>query len=292
MDVSKQLVSSGVAHMVGMLIAVLAQMHAGSAATSECSWYFVVFSVDTTLGVCLVLSFHELCVWLARRRAASALWQCAADVDMDVISDAAVDGGADDAAPIVERASGDDRCSSHRALRYHWVYDAIADCGGYGNPPDFYKWAAQVRLCCGCAFSAHSALADELSASRSCIARSARAYHSCIGPGHSALTVYCMQLAQFTVCVVLARILCGVVVIAASAHLAALAAALDGFFPGRPVALLLFVMVVCPMGMNTGQACVQDQFLKWRDRRGGRTVSSEPHHTLLAIDLEERHGYS
>jgi STIMATE family len=101
-----------------------------------------------------------------------------------------------------------------------------------------------------------------------------------------------MQLAQFTVCVVLARILCGVVVIAASAHLAALAAALDGFFPGRPVALLLFVMVVCPMGMNTGQACVQDQFLKWRDRRGGRTVSSEPHHTLLAIDLEERHGYS
>lgn len=73
----------------------------------------------------------------------------------------------------------------------------------------------------------------------------------------------CVQLAQFSACVVAARVTCGAVVIAGASRLAHGAAALDRAFRGHPTALLFFVMVVCPVLMNTGQAWVQDHFLKW-----------------------------
>lgn len=72
-----------------------------------------------------------------------------------------------------------------------------------------------------------------------------------------------MQLAQFSACVVVARMLCGAVVIIAAPLLVHTAATLDSAFHGHPTLLLFFVMVACPVLMNTGQACIQDQFLKW-----------------------------
>lgn len=81
---------------------------------------------------------------------------------------------------------------------------------------------------------------------------------------HQALPTRCaVQLAQFSVCVVIARMLCGTVVIVGTGALAPVAAALDRAFRGHPALLLYFVMVACPVCMNTGQAWLQDQFLKW-----------------------------
>lgn len=73
-----------------------------------------------------------------------------------------------------------------------------------------------------------------------------------------------VQLTQFSICVIAARICCGVVVITFAGALAAVAAVMDSCFKGHPTELLLFVMVVFPVLMNTGQAWIQDQFLKWR----------------------------
>lgn len=73
-----------------------------------------------------------------------------------------------------------------------------------------------------------------------------------------------VQLAQFSLCVIAARICCGVVVITGASVLATFAAALDSPFQGHPTALLFFVMVAFPVMMNTIQALIQDQFLKWR----------------------------
>ena len=56
------------AHILGMVIAMVAQLQATKQVTSECSWYFVVFSVDTTLGVVLVITMHNSCVRLAKQQ--------------------------------------------------------------------------------------------------------------------------------------------------------------------------------------------------------------------------------
>lgn len=77
------------------------------------------------------------------------------------------------------------------------------------------------------------------------------------------MTRCAVQLAQFSVCVVIARLVCGTVVVTGAGALAHVAAALDRAFHGHPTLLLYFVMVACPVCMNTGQAWVQDQVLKW-----------------------------
>jgi hypothetical protein len=66
--------------------------------------------------------------------------------------------------------------------------------------------------------------------------------------------------------VIVARIVCGIVVITSTWALAVVAAQLDSLFHGHPTELLLFVMVAFPVTMNTVQAWIQDQFLKWRER--------------------------
>ena len=73
-----------------------------------------------------------------------------------------------------------------------------------------------------------------------------------------------MQLSQFSLCVIAARICCGLVVITCTSSLAVVAGALDGWFQGHPSLLLFFVMVGFPVFMTTGEAIIQDQFLKWR----------------------------
>ena len=91
MDVSKQVVSSLVAHVAGthklaqrlhstamphpppartgMLIAI----GIASRAVSQCAWYFCAFSVDTTLGVFVTVSLHQLLVRKAQQRTAE-MW--------------------------------------------------------------------------------------------------------------------------------------------------------------------------------------------------------------------------
>eukprot|EP00892_Ulva_mutabilis_P001099 jgi/Ulvmu1/10990/UM007_0170.1 len=221
MDVSKQLVSSAVAHIMGMLIAILAQLRATQQVTSECSWYFVTFSVDTTLGVVLVLTMHNACVRIAKgqvqKRASSCQseWSTSDEEEM-----------ADD----MEKHLTGLRLLTTTRYDSLWIYESIADCGDYGTPPNAMRWA--------------------------------------------------VQLAQFTACVIAARILCGAAVITSSPLLAHVAASLDTAFRGHPSLLLYFVMVACPVLMNTGQAWVQDQFLKWgswdQAGSGGGGVAAGP----------------
>lgn len=119
----------------------VAQVHQdkdGDSATSECSWYFVIFSVDSTLGVALVLTAHELCVKMARARISGAQndhqqHDGAAGRDLEVLN------------------SNIDRSPQRRisvcgepSEEYQWVCEYIAECGEYGDPPDVYKWAVQV----------------------------------------------------------------------------------------------------------------------------------------------------
>lgn len=65
LDVTKQIISTGAAHICGMLIAMIASAHASSSA-SQCSWYFVAFTFDTTLGVAITIGIHKAVLWLAR----------------------------------------------------------------------------------------------------------------------------------------------------------------------------------------------------------------------------------
>ena len=80
-----------------------------------------------------------------------------------------------------------------------------------------------------------------------------------------------VQLTQFSICVIAARICCGAVVITCAHNLAVVAEAVDSCFRGHPSLLLFFVMVGFPVFMNTGEAIIQDQFLKWR-RNGTSTT--------------------
>mmetsp|Transcript_23321 Transcript_23321/g.72968 ORF Transcript_23321/g.72968 Transcript_23321/m.72968 type:complete len:191 (+) Transcript_23321:157-729(+) len=64
MDVSKQVFSSGIAHLCGMGFAVLLAwgQEGGPDGSSECAWYFVLFTVDTTVGVLVTVSLHNYAV--------------------------------------------------------------------------------------------------------------------------------------------------------------------------------------------------------------------------------------
>lgn len=63
-----------------------------------------------------------------------------------------------------------------------------------------------------------------------------------------------MQLAEWTLCVVAARVCVGALVVAsANGLLLPVASAIDRLYAGRPTALLFSVMVACPLAMNTAQ---------------------------------------
>jgi len=123
LDVSKQLVSLVVAHISGLIIAILIA-HSTTSSVSECAWYFVVYCFDTTLGVLLTLSLHAL----VKRTASTAL----------------------------------DHLSTANTISYRWKIDtltALVHCGEYGSPPHLSKWLIQTiefstcvilaRLVCG-----------------------------------------------------------------------------------------------------------------------------------------------
>jgi hypothetical protein len=69
-DVSKQAFAAAAAHGCGMLWAVLMATYTEEGA-SECAWYMVVFSLDTTLGVAVALYLHSVATAWAKRVAAS-----------------------------------------------------------------------------------------------------------------------------------------------------------------------------------------------------------------------------
>lgn len=136
MDVSKQLVSSGMAHIMGMLIAILAQLRGNKQVTSQCSWYFVTFSVDTTLGVVLVLIMHKVCVRIAKGVVQKWAISCQSEWSSS---------DEDDMAEDMEQYLTGRRLHITAHTDSRLLYESIADCGNYGTPPSALRWTIQVR---------------------------------------------------------------------------------------------------------------------------------------------------
>jgi len=67
MDTSKQAASSVCAHLSGIAIASIMEAATKTSGTNECAWYFVTFSVDTTIGV----SFAYLMLQAVQRGSAA-----------------------------------------------------------------------------------------------------------------------------------------------------------------------------------------------------------------------------
>lgn len=199
MDVSKQVVGMGCAHLSGLIIAIV--VHAVSSTASQCAWYAVAFTFDTTLGVALTLLLHSA---ILKRLAVEAK-----DLPENHVSS--------DSLPDLQQHEGTTRQESWRA--------AIAACGNYGDPPSMRRWG--------------------------------------------------LQAAEWAVCVVAARAMCGGAVVALSPALEAAAAALDALFAGHPTLLLFAVMVACPLLMNAAQLLLQDAGLRGRGR-GAAAETAEP----------------
>ncbi len=109
-DVSKQGLSSLCAHVSGLL---WSHALAGSDA-SECAYYFVVFTVDTTVGVAVALALHRRVVEVARLAETEAAPTTAAQL-----------------------------------RRRRWA-TALARSGAYGEPPCARVWGAQLAAWCAC----------------------------------------------------------------------------------------------------------------------------------------------
>lgn len=82
-----------------------------------------------------------------------------------------------------------------------------------------------------------------------------------------------IQLGEWVGCVVLARVLCGTLVLLLGQLLVHVAQGLDGLFTGHPTAELYVVMICCPLLLNICQALIQDLVLKWRARGGAKETS-------------------
>lgn len=90
--------------------------------------------------------------------------------------------------------------------------------------------------------------------------------------------VFLPQLVEWTLAVVLARLCCGLSVLALSGGaLSAAAAGVDALFPpeGRPSLELFSVMLAGPLLMNAGQALVQDGVLRAKRARAGAGTTRE-----------------
>ena len=121
MDVSKQVVGMGAAHASGIVIAVIAH-HATAAAASECSWYFVAFSFDTTIGVALTMLLHR-----------TVLLQLRKDLSLANLGSNERESWHD---AITDALPPPEQNESWKA--------AIVDCGQYGDPPILRRWGLQA----------------------------------------------------------------------------------------------------------------------------------------------------
>ena len=187
-DVSKQIVGMACAHTSGLLIAITAH-HTSTSNASQCAWYFVAFTFDTTLGVALTMTLHKLII---KRLQEHTLF---------------INNHSDNLTPSPSfSASSSSSFSEWR----QW----IVDCGDYGQPPEVKRWAVQAG--------------------------------------------------EWAVCVVAARAVVGVSVLAGGPLLHAIADDIDVLFTGHPTFLLYSVMICCPLLMNAAQLLVQDALLKAR----------------------------
>lgn len=188
MDVSKQGFSAGAGHLCNMVIAIIASNSITSRQTSECSWYFVVYTIDTTLGVSLTVLLHNFILRGARYHQQNRY---------EKLGPNPTPGGMWD-----------------HTVEKRW-FDHIAMCGNYGNPPSCRPWI--------------------------------------------------WQMGEWTLVSVIARVVCGLLVVSFGHFgLVEAAAFLDSLFGERQGLLLMFVMVMCPVLMNIAQAWVQDAILRWK----------------------------
>ena len=124
---------------------------------------------------------------------------------------------------------------------------ALARPGSYGGP----------CLCCSQRSVLHCTLQSALT----------RSHVGCAGDPVNKC-VFCVQLSEFTIAVIIARAACGSLIILFRHQLIHGAAMLDRAFRGHPNILLLSVMVACPLLMNLLQALVQDTVLKRKHQPG------------------------
>eukprot|EP00803_Ostreobium_quekettii_P008182 evm.model.scf_2430EXC.4 EVM.evm.TU.scf_2430EXC.4 scf_2430EXC:13338-15492(+) len=119
-DVGKQGAASLFVYIFNIFLSMAASMDAAN--TSECSWYFVVYVIDNTLGVALALTFHYCFVkYAVSRRRPSVSWvPCLHDALL--LSSERSD-------QVVQRAG---------------PWEIVAACGYYGNPPSCCWWAIQL----------------------------------------------------------------------------------------------------------------------------------------------------
>jgi len=73
---------------------------------------------------------------------------------------------------------------------------------------------------------------------------------------------WALQAGEWSLCVVVARALCGGTVALLAPILQFFAEGLDALFSGHPTILLFFVMICCPLLMNAAQLLIQDAILK------------------------------
>ncbi|KAL4452727.1 hypothetical protein ABPG75_008389 [Micractinium tetrahymenae] len=218
LDVSKQAISMLAAHACGMLIAVIAHSRVASEQTSECSWYFVAFTFDTTIGLALTIGLHKTALrvarWWGERRARRASPEAALALSLSpmVPGEESADGS-----PTAAAAEAGATPGPVVSALDPW-HKVLLECGNYGEPPSYRRWG--------------------------------------------------IQLAEWVLCVVLARALCGTLVVLLGSLLVHVAHGIDSLFAGHPTVLLFFVMIMCPLLMNICQVLVQDLVLKWRSRGG------------------------
>lgn len=238
MDVMKQVLSSLAAHICGMIIAIIAA-HRSATSTSECAWYFVAFTFDTTLGVAVTIALHRGAlhtVELIHARRPSPLF------------DAVLECGHYGATARLDRyhlmhththtSSSSSRSSSSSSSLLQATHQTCAD-GHFSslNGPCVSSLPAPLLAhWCGCA-------------------------------GDQPQVTFLVLLPPSDVCYPLVCAAPQVVLL--SPMLVKVAWLLDSMFTGHPNALLAFVMVVCPLLMNMAQLLVQDWVLRWR----GATVA-------------------
>ena len=130
LDISKQAISGVAAHFLSIAIAiVLKAVATRNQGTSECSWYFIIFAVGSSLGTLLTLWAHAIILKLAQQVA------------------------------VAQRAQGTPQGDSHPTLLgvSHKValdgsaWADLAACGEYGSPPNMRRWLVQVRSSSHCA---------------------------------------------------------------------------------------------------------------------------------------------
>mmetsp|Transcript_18058 Transcript_18058/g.39468 ORF Transcript_18058/g.39468 Transcript_18058/m.39468 type:complete len:300 (+) Transcript_18058:379-1278(+) len=129
-DVTKQGFAAAAAHLCGMMWAIImASLTMENA--SECAWYFVVFFVDTTVGVVVALYLHRVVVRAVCKRFVTN------------------DG---------EPRESDPSLKSLPVYVRNWGF-SLAQCGYYGDPPSLKVFMPQMiewvlcviagRIACG-----------------------------------------------------------------------------------------------------------------------------------------------